>query len=177
MLVVLLMVAGSQSACQPSAPPHSRPGFPGPGVKTRAETESLSRAPGQTIYVPIYSHVYSGNNADPIQLAVTLSIRNTDARTAIVLRRASYHDSSGKLVREYLETPLEIAPLAATELFLTESDTRGGAGASFLIEWLAEEPASEPLFEAVHVSTASGQGLIFTTTGRPITPPRPAQAN
>ena len=110
-------------------------------------------------------------------LAATVSIRNTDARTAIVLRRASYHDSGGKLVREYLETPLEIAPLASTELFLTESDTRGGAGASFLLEWLAEEPSSEPLVEAVHVSTASGQGLIFTTTGRPITPPRPAQAN
>ena len=33
---------------------------------------------GQTIYVPAYSHVYHGDRQQPFQLAVTLSVRNTD---------------------------------------------------------------------------------------------------
>jgi len=35
---------------------------------------------GQTIYVPVYSHIYSGNKERPFFLTVTLSIRNIDPK-------------------------------------------------------------------------------------------------
>jgi hypothetical protein len=38
---------------------------------------------GQTIYVPVYSHIYSGNREHPFLLAVTLSIRNIDPKHPI----------------------------------------------------------------------------------------------
>jgi len=33
---------------------------------------------GQTVYVPGYSHIYTGDKERPVLLAVTVSIRNTD---------------------------------------------------------------------------------------------------
>ena len=40
--------------------------------------ESLGLSSGQTIYVPAYSHIYTGNREKPFLLTVTLSIRNID---------------------------------------------------------------------------------------------------
>jgi hypothetical protein len=40
--------------------------------------EDIKLSDGQTVYVPIYSHIYSGIKARPFDLAATLSIRNTD---------------------------------------------------------------------------------------------------
>jgi hypothetical protein len=167
MAVSWLLAVAVFAGCQPGPGiPERLPG--GPGVTPLGNLGSLPRANPQTIYLPIYSQIYSANNADPIHLAVTLSVRNTDARASIVLLRASYHDSGGKLVREYLETPVRIAPLAAATLFVAEGNTQGGSGASFLVEWLADGPVSEPVVEAVHVNTLGGQGLVFTTWGRPL---------
>ena len=41
----------------------------------------LSR--GQTVYVPVYSHVFSGPRNIPFLLAATLSIRNTDLSASL----------------------------------------------------------------------------------------------
>ena len=40
---------------------------------------------GQTVYVPVYSHIYSGDREQPFYLAATLSIRNTDRIQAITI--------------------------------------------------------------------------------------------
>jgi hypothetical protein len=150
--------------------PRGRPQVPGPGVSpvADAEVDALRLTPGRTIYLPIYSHIYSSNTADPILLAVTVSVRNPDAGTSIVVKRVSYRNSGGDLVRDYLPAPMKIAPLAAAEFFIPEGDTQGGAGASFVIEWLAQGPVSEPIVEAIHIHTLGGQGLVFTTWGRPV---------
>ena len=54
---------------------------------------------GQTFYVPVYSHIYSGNRERTFDLAVTLSLRNTDLREAISLAEIDYYDSHGNLVK------------------------------------------------------------------------------
>ena len=58
---------------------------------------------GQTVYVPVYSHIYSGDTERPFLLTAIVSIRNTDPRVSIVLTAVDYYDSEGKLVRKYLE--------------------------------------------------------------------------
>ena len=39
-----------------------------------ASAENIQLSTGQTVYVPIYSHIYSGIKARPFDLAATLSI-------------------------------------------------------------------------------------------------------
>jgi hypothetical protein len=46
-------------------------------TNARADSSMVLSA-GQTVYVPIYSHIYSGLKGRPFNLAATLSIRNTD---------------------------------------------------------------------------------------------------
>ena len=51
---------------------------------------------GQTIYVPVYSHIYSRDELRTFDLTVTLSMRNTDREQPIVLTSVSYYDTSGR---------------------------------------------------------------------------------
>jgi hypothetical protein len=121
---------------------------------------------GQTIYVPAYSSIFTSDPPQNFNLAVTLSLRNTDRARPIILISAEYFDHDGKLIHDYLKKPLRIGPLAAVELFVKERDTRGGVSASFLVEWLAEEAVTPPVVESIMISTASAQGVSFISPGR-----------
>ena len=123
---------------------------------------------GQTVYVPIYSHIYSGLKGRPFSLAATLSIRNTDPRNAITLVSVKFYDSDGKLVKEYLDKPGELRAMASTRYILTESDTGGGCGANFLVQWKSKTKVNPPLIEGVMIGTRSGQGISFVSRGQAI---------
>jgi hypothetical protein len=129
----------------------------------------------QTIYAPAYSAVATSNNAQQFQLAITLSVRNTDRTLPIVITAIAYHHQDGRLVREFLKTPLRLAPLAALDFFVRESDTSGGSVSSFLVDWVGEPAASAPLVETVMVGTGSNQGISFTCPGRVVSDPRPSR--
>lgn len=121
---------------------------------------------GQTVYVPVYSHIYYRDERRVIQLAVTLSVRNTDADRGIVLNEVRYFDSDGKPVRKYLSKPVVLGPMASRDFVVHETDTAGGAGASFIVEWTAAGSVTEPVIEAVMISTASAQGISLVSPGR-----------
>ena len=123
---------------------------------------------GQTIYVPIYSHIYSGLKGNPFSLAATLSIRNTDPKQPIWLVSVKFYDSDGKLVKEYLGNPAELKAMASTRYILTESDTGGGSGANFLVKWQSKSKVNPPLIEGVMIGTRSGQGISFVSRGQVI---------
>ncbi len=44
---------------------------------------------GQTVYVPVYSNVFSGPKKLPFHLATTLSIRNTDLTNPLKVEHSS----------------------------------------------------------------------------------------
>ena len=139
------------------------------GLVSGAQADShIAVSAGQTVYVPIYSHIYSGLKGRPFGLAATLSIRNTDPRHPITLMSVKYFDSDGKLVKEYLEKPSELNAMATTRYILTESDTTGGSGANFLVKWQSKTKVNTPLIEAVMIGTRSGQGLSFVSRGQVI---------
>jgi len=123
---------------------------------------------GQTVYVPIYSHIYSGLKGNPFSLAATLSIRNTDPGHPIALVSVKFFDSEGKLLKEYLDKPIELKPMASTRYILTESDTGGGSGANFLVKWTSKIKVNPPLIEGVMIGTQSGQGISFVSRGQVI---------
>ncbi len=130
--------------------------------------ETLKIATGQTIYVPIYSEIYFFNRTRTLQLAATLSVRNTDSENPIIINSVKYYDSDGNLVKDHLEGPLRLAPLASTEFIVDQNDQTGGSGANFIVEWVAETEVFEPILEAVMVSTTSQQGISFLSKGRVI---------
>ena len=139
------------------------------GLVTTAGADSdIALSDGQTVYVPIYSHIYSGLKGNPFILAATLSIRNTDPGHSITLVSVKFYDTDGKLVKEYLDNPLELKAMASTRYILTESDTGGGSGANFLVKWTSKTKVNRPLVEGVMIGTRSGQGISFVSRGQVI---------
>ena len=124
----------------------------------------LSR--GQLVYVPVYSHVYHGDRERRILLTSILSIRNTDPAQALTIVSADYYDSDGKLIKSYLSQPMTLKPMASTRIIVRESDTRGGSGANFLVEWRAETEMNEPILEGGIIGAAGQQGISFTSRGK-----------
>lgn len=121
---------------------------------------------GQTVYVPVYSHIYT-EGGKPHLLETTLSIRNLDPKHAITLKSVQYFDTGGALIKENLETELHLAPLETTSFLIKKRDTLGGSGANFIVVWDAEEPVYEPLIEAIMVGFFDGGASIsFSSPGR-----------
>jgi len=140
---------------------------PVPQLKTVA-LENAKIVAGQTVYVPIYSHIYMVEPGRKINLTATLSVRNTDLSQPIIVTSAKYYDTNGATVRKYLEKPIELKALAATEFVVAQEDVSGGAGASFIVEWVAQKDVSVPAIEAVMINTAGNQGISFISPGRVI---------
>lgn len=169
-MIAIILLALALASC--GAPPVARQDAPSPAAMSAATDEPV--VAGQTIYVPVYSHIYFRDKSRTINLTATLSIRNTDEQKALRVTAVRYYDTNGKLVRTYVNEPLRLAPMATLDFVVAEDDTSGGVGANFIVEWSAAQVVSEPVVEAVMISTASGQGISFLSTGRVIanrTPP------
>jgi len=123
---------------------------------------------GQLIYVPAYSHIYHVREGRDFQLTVTLSIRNPFPWRGLVINRVDYFDSAGRFVRTYLDAPRTLEPLETLAFVVAEDDETGGSGANFLVGWEGEDGDAGPITEAVMIGTAAGQGLSFTSVGRPV---------
>ncbi len=131
----------------------------------------------QTVYVPVYSSVFFGNQKSKgprtFNVAATVSLRNTDPATPITILEARYIGAEGAVLQQYVETPRVLAPLASMALSVDERDESGGVGASFLVRWKAEVPVTAPLMQAVMIGTQSSQGISFVTEGRALEGVRP----
>jgi hypothetical protein len=123
---------------------------------------------GQTVYVSIYSHIYSGVKARPFDLAAILSIRNTDINQSINIVSVKYYDTEGKLLKEYLDKPIQLKALASTRYIIMENDKAGGSGAKFIVKWKSDKKINPPIIEAVMIGTQSGQGISFVSRGQVI---------
>jgi PBP1b-binding outer membrane lipoprotein LpoB len=139
-----------------------------PHLKVVTLDDKSKIAMGQTIYVPVYSHIYYENQKKVLYLSATLSIRNTDLSNPIIITSVRYYDTGGKLIKQYLERPVELGSLASTDFVVERTDTSGGLGANFIVEWIAGKEVSEPVVEAVMISAVSSQGISFVSPGRVI---------
>ena len=130
--------------------------------------EEINLSSGQTVYVSIYSHIYSGVKGRPFDLAATLSLRNTNLQYPITLVSVKYYDSDGKLVEDYLNRPKQLKALVSTRYIILEGDKTGGSGANFIVVWKSERQVNPPIIEAVMIGTHSGQGISFVSKGQVI---------
>ncbi len=158
--IVFIMLAGCSDQTDEVTPAQkSQP--------TRAvASDELKIVTGQKLYVPAYSKVYSAGEDQTWDMTVTLSIRNTNLDKSIFIGSVKYFDTNGQFVTEYVESPLQLAPMATTEFVISRNDDRGGTGANFIVGWGAEEPVYEPVVEAVMISTWGTQGLSLLSPAR-----------
>ncbi len=123
---------------------------------------------GQTLYVPVYSNIFSAPKKIPFNLATILSIRNTDMSNSINILAADYYDTKGKLVRKYIQRPMILAPLESTDIYIPEDDTSGGIGANFIVRWSSQKEVNVPIVESVMIGMKSGQGISFVSPAQEI---------
>ena len=123
---------------------------------------------GQTIYVPAYSHIYSGNREQPFLLTVTLSIRNIDPRRTIAVNLVDYYETQGKLLKHCIDAPFTLGPMESFRYIIPEKDKSGGSGANFIVEWSGTEPSNPPIVETIMIGTQFQQGISFTSRGQEI---------
>ncbi|MDP2849101.1 MAG: DUF3124 domain-containing protein [Humidesulfovibrio sp.] len=120
---------------------------------------------GQALYVPCSSHIYHGIKTRPFDLAITLTVRNTDPKRTMRLISVDYHGSDGRLLKRHVAAEMVMPPLSTREFTVEQNDTSGGAGASFLVRWRADAAMNPPVVESVMIGTANSQGISFTSRG------------
>ena len=118
----------------------------------------------QTIYVPIYSHIYlTDKRKIKLDLSVTLSIRNTDATKPVTFQTVNYFNSEGTLIKSFITKPHTLPPMSSSYFTIEESDTTGGWGANFILEWKSDDKVTEPVIEAIHSGARGTHSYIFNT--------------
>ncbi|WP_421751717.1 DUF3124 domain-containing protein [Croceimicrobium sp.] len=163
-LFILLCCSLFIIACQPSAKPDAK-------AQTLFKGK-LSEIPsgleqGQS-YLSVYSHIYSKSQERSEDLSITISLRNTDPDHSLYLSKAEYYNTHGEAIKNYLDQSVKLEPLETLEWVIDQKDRSGGSGANFLFHWAQDSLASDPLFEAVMISTSGQQGLSFHTTAKRI---------
>ena len=123
---------------------------------------------GQTVYVPVYSHLEIKPSGRPYEMAANVSVRNVDPDTPLTLASVRYYDNDGKVLGEYLEAAEVLPPLGSRHFVVRKWDTEGGVGANFLVEWRSEQDVAEPIIEAVMVGAFGNHGFAFRSPGRVI---------
>ena len=137
-----------------------------PSPVSAAEKSGMSD--GQTMYVPAYSHIYSGSRGLEFLLTITLSIRNIDPEKKIKITTVDYYETEGKLLRKYVDKPVILNPLGTLRFSIPEKDKSGGSGANFIVEWKADNLVNPPIVESIMIGTQRSQGVSFTSRGRVI---------
>ncbi|WP_319575984.1 DUF3124 domain-containing protein [uncultured Desulfobacter sp.] len=134
------------------------------GTAFTQDNPNLSK--GQKIYVPAYSHIYTGNRQVPSLLTVTLSIRNTDMAHTIEVVFVDYYDTKGKLLKNYLPSPVFLKPLESIRYVVDYDDKAGGDGANFIVEWRSKNTVNPPIMETIMIGSRSS----FTSRGQAFVP-------
>ncbi len=137
-------------------------------IQPIAATEHLDLSNGQLVYVPAYSQIHSvfPNTSDSrINLAVTLSIRNTDMNNPIIIKSVSYYGDDGTLLKEYIKTPFSLSKMASYSFNISRSDVSGGIGANFIVEWGAKQTVTEPYIQAIIIGADGNRGFSWRNPG------------
>ena len=125
---------------------------------------------GQKVYVPVYSHIYA-KGGKPFLLEATLSVRNSDPKEEITIASVRYYDTNGNLIKDYLEKPVLLKPLATAEFLVAQKEIEGGSGANFMVKWVSETKVNQPVIEAVMIGIEGQTSISFVRTGVAIETP------
>ncbi len=122
-------------------------------------------------YVPVYSNIFVSGGGK-LNMAITLTIRNTDFQLPITIHAVNYYSTAGELIEGYLEQPYLLEAMASTHFFVTQADLRGGVGANFIVTWSQPDASNVPVIEAVMAGSKGTHGISFIASGVRINGPR-----
>ncbi len=137
-----------------------------PGQASANSNKILSH--GQSVYVPVYSHIYHGDREKKFNLTATLSIRNTNLKQDILLNSIDYFDSNGEFLKNHLDAPIVLKKFSTIRYVIKATDKSGGSGAKFMVRWTSKELSNAPIIEAIMISTQGQQGISFVSRGQAI---------
>lgn len=123
---------------------------------------------GQVLYVPAYSHIYTGNSERPFLLTVTLSVRNIDPKHQIKITSVDYYETQGDRLIKHIDRPVLLRPMESLRYVIPEKDKGGGSGANFIVEWKSDQLVNPPIAESVMIGAQGSQGISFTSRGQEI---------
>lgn len=141
------------------------------GVKTHYPSQSYKYVTVDTatlpdkhrVYVPVYSHIYMEDGTSTYNLSATLSIRNTSFTDSFFVTDVVYYGSQGEVLKKYLDSVVLVKPMASIEFVVERMESKGGAGANFVVSWGAKKTAVAPLIQTVMTQAATG--ISFVTNG------------
>ncbi len=116
-----------------------------------------------TLYVPIYSDIYVDVANQKSLLAATLSIRNTSFSDSLYVSTIDYYDTEGNLVKNFLNKPISLRPMATVNYVIERENDIGGSGANFIVVLSAKQSDVRPLVQAVMIGHNGNKGFSFTT--------------
>ena len=119
----------------------------------------------EIVYVPVYSDIYHTDGTKRFSLTTTVSIRNISQRDTAYLLAAVYNDSYGKELRKFITKSILLRPLESIEYVIEDAEDKGGAGASFILEWGGSKNGAQMLIQSVMIGTTGQQGISFTANG------------
>ena len=123
---------------------------------------------GGTIFVPAYRGFYQiyGTTRDSYALTGTFFLYNIDPKMAIEILSIDFYDSSGKLLKKFIETPLLVKPRNSKEITIQPRTQVDEDCASYLmIRWKSSQPANTPIAEVLMVGQVMNRGISFSTRG------------
>lgn len=123
---------------------------------------------GQTVYVPIYSHLPYTGSKKILPMRAVLSVRNVSEKYSLIVSRVDYYDTNGKLLKRHIVTPLSLGPLVSYDLEIPSLDLSGGTGANFIVRWDSTQKMTEPVIEALMYGSAVHQSYSFLSVGKVI---------
>ena len=116
------------------------------------------------IYVPIYSDIYISRLNQKSLLSATLSIRNTSPSDSLFISQIDYFNTGGDLVKNFINQPIGLAPMATVNYVIEKEDTSGGSGANFIVK-LNSDKDIKPLIQAIMIGENGNKGFAFSTDG------------
>ncbi len=116
-------------------------------------------------YLSVYPLIFNVDENKMQALTATVSMRNTSDEDTLYVSSARYYNTKGEMIRMYFDFPIQLLPLETDHIIINHTDNLGGTGANFIFEWAKKTETTDPIFEAVMLSTYGQQGISFTTQG------------
>lgn len=122
----------------------------------------------QTFYVPIYSDIYTDRDNRKVLLSATLSVRNTTLNQSLYINKIDYYGTDGTFLKSYLNSQVELPPMATLNYIVEKEEDKGGSGANFIIEVEGLDDTVTPVIEAIMVGSYSNKAFSFSAEGTPV---------
>jgi len=122
----------------------------------------------EIVYVPVFSDIYHLDGTKRFLLTITVSVRNISLKDSAYILNAVYNDSYGKQLRSFVSKTVLLKPLESIEYVIEDAEDKGGAGASFILEWGGSKYSHQMLIQSIMIGTTGQQGISFTAKGEVI---------